>query len=521
MELRALLSHVPHTWLRGDPTLEIKGIAYDSREVRPGDVFVCWRGLRFDGHAFAHDAVQRGAVAVVAERPIDGLPSAGDAEPGAGGGVARGRAARESVVQVVVPDGREALARMAAAFYGFPSRRLRVIGVTGTNGKTTTTHLIKAVLEEAGHKVGLIGTIRHLVGDEVLEAQRTTPESLDLQRLLFQMAERGVAYAVMEVSSHALVLRRTVDVEYDVAVFTNATRDHLDFHASFNEYVAAKAMLFAALDPAGTKPRKAAVINMDDPSAPAMADRCRVPVIGYGVGSRTDVYALDAIVRPTGVSYDAHTPAGRLPLRLQLTGRFNVYNSLAAVAVGWLEGVPLPVIGRALEKVPGVPGRLERVDGGQEFTVLVDYAHTPDSLENVLRTCRGFAAGRVIVVFGCGGDRDPGKRPLMGQIAARLADVVIITSDNPRSEDPETICRQVEEGLLAAGRPAGGYHVIVERRDAIRAAIQLARPGDIVLIAGKGHETYQIFRDRTVHFDDREEAAHALKERFGHGTAAG
>ncbi|OUM94093.1 MAG: UDP-N-acetylmuramoyl-L-alanyl-D-glutamate--2,6-diaminopimelate ligase [Firmicutes bacterium ZCTH02-B6] len=499
MELRSLLAHVPeYTLLQGDPALDVAGIAYDSREVRPGDLFVCWRGLRFDGHAFVAEALSRGAVAVVAERPVEG-----------------------ALVQVVVPDGREALARLSAAFYGFPSRRMRLVGVTGTNGKTTTTHLIKAVLEEAGCKVGLIGTIRHLVGDEVLESHRTTPESLDLQRLLFHMAERGMDYAVMEVSSHAMALKRTVGVEYDVAVFTNVTRDHLDFHASFEEYAAVKAQLFASLDPAGAKPRKAAVVNMDDPHANLMSDASRVPVIGYGIGQSTDVYAADVIVRPSGVSYRARTPAGELPLQLQLTGRFNVYNSLAALAVGWHEGVPLATIRTALERVPGVPGRLERVDRGQDFTVLVDYAHTPDSLENVLETCRGFAPGRVLVVFGCGGDRDRGKRPAMGSIAARLADVVIITSDNPRSEDPAAICREVEAGVLAAGPPPGGYHVVVERRDAIREAIRLAQPGDIVLIAGKGHETYQIFRDRTVHFDDREEAAHALKERFGDGAASG
>src|SRR5690606_34860497 len=409
-ELRALLAQLPrHSLLQGDAALDIQGIAYDSREVRPGDLFVCWQGLRFDGHAFAAEAVGRGAVAVVAERPIPGLAGAA-----AGAGAQAG--AGSPVAQVVVPDGREALARMSAAFYGFPSRRLRLIGVTGTNGKTTTTHLIKAVLEEAGHKVGLIGTIRHLIGDEVLESHRTTPESLDLQRLLFHMAERGIDYAVMEVSSHALALRRTVGTEFDVGVFTNVTRDHLDFHGTFADYVDAKARLFASLDPAGHKPRKAAVINMDDPQAGRMCDASRVPVVGYGIGKRTEVYAEDVMVRPSGVSYRAYTPAGVLPLQLQLTSRFNVYNSLAAAAVAWHEGVPLAVIRKALEKVPGVPGRLERVDRGQDFTVLVDYAHTPDSLENVLQTCRGFAQGRVLVVFGCGGDRDRGKRPAMGAI---------------------------------------------------------------------------------------------------------
>lgn len=497
MDLQQLLKYVPgYEVHRTASDTSVGGLAYDSREVQPGDVFVCWKGLRHDGHHFVADAYRRGAVAVVAERPV----------PGEGG-------------LIVVPDGREALARLSAAFYGFPSRRLRVIGVTGTNGKTTTTHLIKAVLEQAGHKVGLIGTIHHLIGNEIVQTHRTTPESLDLQRLLFQMAERGMEYAVMEVSSHAVALKRTLGTEYDVAVFTNLSRDHLDFHADFDDYAAAKASLFASLDPDGTKPRKAAVINMDDPRAPVMYDKSSVPVIGYGIEQATDLTATNVVVRPEGVSYDAVTAAGELALRLQITGRFNVYNSLAAVAVGWHEGVPLPFIRTALEQVVGIPGRLERIDRGQPFTVLVDYAHTPDSLENVLHTCRAFAAGRVIVVFGCGGERDREKRPQMGEIAARLADVVLITADNPRGEPPEAICEEIEAGVLRGGKKPGDYEIIVERRDAVRRAIDVARPGDIVLIAGKGHETTQVFHDRTVHFDDREEAARALKERFGDGSS--
>lgn len=497
MDLHALLQHVPgHQVYRAAKDSSVGGLAYDSREVQPGDVFVCWQGLRHDGHDYVAEAYRRGAVAAVAERPVSGE-----------GGL------------IIVSDGREALARLSAAFYGFPSRRLRVIGVTGTNGKTTTTHLIKAVLEQAGHKVGLIGTIHHLIGNEIVQTHRTTPESLDLQRLLFQMAERGMEYAVMEVSSHAVALKRTVGTEYDVAVFTNLSRDHLDFHADFDEYAATKAQLFASLDPDGAKPRKAAVVNVDDPRAPIMCDKARVPVIGYGIDERTDLTAENVVVRPEGVSYDALTPAGELALRLQITGRFNVYNSMAAAAVGWHEGVPLPFIRTALEQVSGIPGRLERIDRGQPFTVLVDYAHTPDSLENVLHTCRAFAAGRVIVVFGCGGERDREKRPQMGEIAARLADIVIITADNPRGEPPEDIAKEVEAGVVRGGKRPGEYEVIVERRDAVRRAIDAARPGDIVLIAGKGHETTQVFRDRTIHFDDREEAARALRERFGDGSS--
>lgn len=496
MILHELLQHLPQYELKREASGAVGGLAYDSREVQPGDVFVCWQGMRHDGHEFAAEAYRRGAVAVVAERDV----------PGDGG-------------LVVVPDGREALARLSAAFYGFPSRRLRVIGVTGTNGKTTTTHLIKAVLEQAGHKVGLIGTIHHLVGNEVLDTRRTTPESLDLQRLLFYMAERGMEYAVMEVSSHAVALKRIVGTEFDVAVFTNLSQDHLDFHADLDEYAATKAQFFASLTTDGTKAHKAAIINMDDARAQLMRDHADVPVIGYGIDAPTDVVAGNVEVRPEGVSFEASTPAGPLSLSLQLTGRFNVYNSLAAVAVGCHEGIPLPFIRTALEQVPGVPGRLERIDRGQPFTVLVDYAHTPDSLENVLNTCRSFAAGRVIVVFGCGGDRDREKRPLMGEVAARLADYVIITADNPRSERPEQISAEIEAGVRQAGKSPEEYDIIVERRDAIRSAIELARPGDIVLIAGKGHETTQQFHDRTVHFDDREEAARALRERFGDGTA--
>lgn len=505
MDLLTLLTHIPnYSAERGDLSVEVTGLAYDSREVQPGDLFVCWQGLRHDGHRFIDDAFRRGAVAAVAERPV----------PGEG-------------TLVVVPDGREALAYLSAAFYGFPSRRMRLIGVTGTNGKTTTTHLIKAVLEQAGHKVGLIGTIRHLIGNEILESHRTTPESLDLQRLLFQMAERGMEYAIMEVSSHALSLRRVVGTEIDVAVFTNLSQDHLDFHEDMQQYLAAKAELFEMLSAYDTKPNKAAVVNADDVHSAQLRRRTRKRFIGYGIdGTETEslhedvrVQARSVHVRPNGVTYDAVTPAGSLALRLQLTGRFNVYNSLAALAVGWHEGVALPFIRTALENVPGVPGRLERIDSGQDFTVLVDYAHTPDSLRNVLETSRAFTAGRIIVVFGCGGDRDHDKRPVMGGIAAQLADVVIITADNPRSEDAAVICKDIERGVLAAPGESAPSEIIVERRDAIRHAIGIARTGDVVLIAGKGHETTQVFHDRTIHFDDREVAARALKERFGDAIA--
>lgn len=508
MEFQSLLAHLPQVQRAPDfPDVDIRGLAYDSREVQPGDLFVCWAGLRHDGHAFIEDALRRGAAAVVAERR--------DAVSGLG-----------EVPWALVPDGREALALLAAAFYGFPARRLRLIGVTGTNGKTTTTHLIKAVLEQAGYNVGLIGTIRHLIGNEVIESHRTTPESLDLQRLLFQMAERGMDYAIMEVSSHALALRRVLGAEFDVAVFTNLSQDHLDFHEDMEDYFQAKASLVAGVGETGTKRHKAAIVNFDDEYGrrlePRGAERfIAFHIDGEGEGApaaETVFSAKDVRVRPEGVSYDALTPAGTLGLKLQLTGKFNVYNSLAAAAVGWHEGVALPFIRTALEKVAGVPGRLERIDGDHGFTVLVDYAHTPDSLQSVLETSRQFTPGRIIVVFGCGGDRDAAKRPLMGAVAAEGADFVILTADNPRSEDARAICRDIERGIEASSAPDTSYEVIVERRDAIRRAIAEARPGDVVVIAGKGHETTQVFHDRTIHFDDREVAARALKERFGDAT---
>lgn len=475
------------------PALRISGITYDSRRVAPGHLFVAWPGFRVDGHQFAAEAVARGAVAVVTERWLEGLNAA----------------------QLVVRDAREAAARLAAAFYGHPSRRLTLIGVTGTNGKTTTTYLIKAILEAAGHRVGLIGTIQYVIGHRVLPAPHTTPESVDLQELLARMVDAGVSHCVMEVSSHAVALKRVEQCRFAAGVFTNITQDHLDFHPTFADYRRAKAGFFAQLDPGWS--RSVAIVNGDDPHAPDIEAACRVPVHRYGILHEAPYRAQDVKLLPGGLSFTAQTPRGTLPLHLKLAGRFNVYNSLAALAVGQWAGVELRAIRQGLEQVQGVPGRFEKVDLGQPFTVLVDYAHTPDSLENVLKAARPFTENRLWVVFGCGGDRDRGKRPLMGQVAGRLADRVIITSDNPRSEEPEAICREILAGLREdGGLPDGAVQVIVERREAIRCAVAQAEPGDSIVIAGKGHETYQIFRDRTIHFDDREEAAAAIRERMGH-----
>jgi UDP-N-acetylmuramoyl-L-alanyl-D-glutamate--2,6-diaminopimelate ligase len=473
--------------------VEVAGIKNDSRLVKPGDLFVAVRGLESDGHKYIPDALRKGATALVSEDFVEaGVPC------------------------VVVKDTRKALPLLAAAFYAHPSKDLRMIGVTGTKGKTTTTSLIRTVLVRSGRRVGLVGTINAIVCDEERPARLTTPESIDLQSLLRQMADCGTSHAVMEASSHALSLHRVDSCEFDIGVFTNLTHEHLDYHLTMDNYRAAKAVLFEGLGRAyWGAPKsgpKAGVINMDDPSGQYMRDACRVPVLTYGINSEADVRAHDISFPGGRCSFTATTPLGRVSMRLLLAGRINVYNSLAAMAVACIEGGPLEMQKEALETRPGPPGRFERVDVGQKFTVVVDYAHSPDSLENTLGVARDLTSGRVIVVFGCGGDRDRTKRPVMGRIAGRLSDLAIITSDNPRSEDPEAIIDEVEAGIRDVPPPLG-YQRECDRETAIRTAIWAASPGDVVLIAGKGHEDYQIFRDRTIHFDDREVARKLLSLR--------
>ena len=471
---------------------EISGISYDSRRVRPGDLFVAMKGLMADGHDFAGRAAAAGAVAVLGERPV-AVPS--------------------GVIQALVPDSREALGLVSARFHGYPSEQLRLIGVTGTNGKTTTTYLVKSILEAAGRKTGLIGTIKSIVGEVELPSERTTPEASDLQELLAKVVEAGGRDAVMEVSSHAAALRRIAGCRFAAGVFTNITQDHLDYHGAFENYLAVKAGFFAGLDPEAW-----AVLNADDPYVDTFRRACRCRVLTFGTSPGADVWAEKVDVGLRGVSFTAHLPGGReLPLALRLTGLFNVYNSLGALAACLALGVDPDTAGRGLEGVSGVPGRLELVDLGQPFAVAVDYAHTPDGIENVLRAAREFAKGRIIVAVGAGGDRDRGKRPLMGEAAARLADHVIITSDNPRSEEPAAICADVAAGASRVKPGDGGKtaqtEIVVDRGQAVKRAIALAQPGDVVVLAGKGHETYQVFRDRTIHFDDREAAREALLER--------
>jgi UDP-N-acetylmuramoyl-L-alanyl-D-glutamate--2,6-diaminopimelate ligase len=472
--------------LHGTPEVEIASVQHDSRRVGPGDCFVCITGLRHDGHDFIPQALAAGARALVVEAP----PAAA--------GIAWGDTA---VVQV--PEARRALAHLAVRFHQHPTRRLTLIGVTGTNGKTTSTYLLEAILAAAGRRAGVIGTVSYRWAGRTRPAERTTPEATDLQALLRQMAAQGADAVVMEVSSHALALHRVDGCEFDAALFTNLTQDHLDFHRTFGDYLRAKARLFEGLGVGRTKPGEAAaVLNADDPSAPFLRHVTRARVITYGLGPGADVTPRRQSVGWDGIRLDLRTPWGDLSVASPLVGEHNVSNILGCVTAARQLGVPAEAAAAGVRGLARVPGRFEKVEAGQPFGVVVDYAHTPDALERVLRTARAGAAGRVLVVFGCGGDRDAGKRPLMGEAAARLADLAILTSDNPRGEDPERIIDAIEAGARKACRPPRAYARMGDRRAAIGEALRRAAPGDLVLIAGKGHEATQVIGNTVLPFDD-------------------
>jgi UDP-N-acetylmuramoyl-L-alanyl-D-glutamate--2,6-diaminopimelate ligase len=466
--------------LSGDPV--IGGIRVDSRAVRPGDLFVALRGLTVDGADYVGDALRRGAVAVFSERRLS-IPPA--------------------VPQVVDPRGRRAVARIAAAFHGEPATRLRCIGVTGTNGKTTTTWIIRRLLEAHRLRTALVGTIGHEVGDAAPTESRTTPDAVELQALLARAVENGHEVAAMEVSSHALTQDRVTGVPFDAAVFTNLTRDHLDYHGTMEEYAAAKGRLFA-----GLRPGAVAVLNADDPVSERYAAATRARVVRYGLESAdAEVTARDLTAATSGSFFRLVWPDGEIAIETPLVGRYNVANALAAAATARALGCSDEAIRTGLRDLPPVPGRLERIDAGQPFLVVVDYAHTPDALANVLRALREVARRRVLTLFGCGGDRDRGKRPEMARAAGEASDVVVVTSDNPRTEDPDRIIAEIVPGL-----PAGCDHrVVLDRREAIAEVLRMAEPDDVVLIAGKGHETYQILRDATIPFDDRRVARDVLQ----------
>src|SRR4051794_37807870 len=462
----------------GAPGVEIRSLAYAAGDVASGSLFFCVRGFRADGHDFAPDAIARGAVALVVEREL-GL----------------------GVPEVLVPDVRAAMGPIAARFYGDPTRELRVAGITGTNGKTTTAFLTRSILERVGTQCGLIGTVKYVIGGSEAEATRTSPEAVDLQRSFRAMLDAGDGACAMEVSSHALELRRAAGIEWACRVFTNLTQDHLDFHKTMEDYFLAKRRLFVE----GQGP---SLVNVDDPYGRRLAEQ--VEAITYSVEGDADIRATGVEFDASGSRFDVQTADGSAHVRIRLPGLFNISNALAAIGATSAIGVDLADAAAALADAERVPGRLEPVDEGQDFAVLVDYAHTPDSLENVLRAARELTTGTLHVVFGAGGDRDREKRPLMGAAAVRNADRVIVTSDNPRSEEPGSIVDQILEGT--------GPHVEhdVDRRKAIVMAIEAAAPGDVVVIAGKGHEQGQEFEDgRKEPFDDVTVAREALRARLG------
>ena len=511
MNLRELLADAEVAEIAGDGEVEIAGLAYDSRSVEPGTLFFCVPGQRSDGHEFGRLAMENGAAALVVERLLD-LP----------------------VTQARVADARTAMAQVAARFWGDPTAKLRVAGVTGTNGKTTTAFLIRHILEAHGIQTGLLGTVKRVVGGDEEEVERTTPEAIDLQHTFRRMLDRGDEACAMEVSSHALALERTPGVHFAVAVFTNLTQDHLDFHADMEEYFGAKRTLFSppgAGTPGSGRRRQlpgAAVVNIDDAYGARLARELTKPgqspllTFSPAGADEADFRALDASFDASGSRFRCLGPGGEVEVRMPLPGHFNVENALAAIGACHVLGVPAEAAAAALAGAGRVPGRFEPVDEGQPFAVLVDYAHTPDSLDNSLRAARKLTEGRLIAVFGCGGDRDREKRPLMGEIAARLADACVVTSDNPRSEEPEAIIAEILAGIIdsedregrdpAGGLTARGIDVQPDRRAAIALAFGEAGPGDTVVIAGKGHEQGQeLAGGRKIPFDDREVAREELR----------
>jgi len=503
MELRKLLEGVDIRKMTGATLEEIEGIAYHSEKVEKGFLFAAIRGLEVDGHQFIREAIQRGAKAVLLEEARE-IPNR---------------------TVIVVPNSRQALAKISSNFYGNPSSRIRLLGITGTNGKTTTAYLLESIFRKAGYAVGVIGTINYRFGQKMISAPNTTPESLDLQRILWEMGKERISHVIIEVSSHGLDLDRVFDCQFDGVILTNFTSDHLDYHKTLEHYFESKRKLFSESLMRSQKARRFAVTNEDDPRGEEMVRGIDLPVIRYGLRSSCDVSAGKVLFTFEGLSCQIKTPKGEFSVHSKLIGQFNLYNILAAVAAGIGMDIPLQTLKEGVEGLEGVSGRFERVENQKKINVIVDYAHTHDALERVLQGIRSIQRdGKIITVFGCGGDRDRIKRPLMGEVTGKYSDLAILTSDNPRTEDPLAIMDEVEEGLkrlpleewrpdkIGAWRSQKGYLKVSDRREAIRIAIRLAQPLDTVLIAGKGHEDYQIIGKKRYPFDDRVEAKRALEE---------
>ncbi|NLU24767.1 MAG: UDP-N-acetylmuramoyl-L-alanyl-D-glutamate--2,6-diaminopimelate ligase [Clostridiales bacterium] len=479
MKLKDLLRGLPDVQLHADPETELSGVSYDSRMTQPGDLFVALQGYAADGNSFIAAALEKGARCVL----CDETPSM-------------------EIPYVRVPSARRALAVASANFFDQPAREMTMVGVTGTNGKTTTTYLIKSILEQkAGAKVGLIGTNQNMIGSQMLHTERTTPESYEVQKLLRQMADAGCSHVVMEVSSHALVLDRVYGISYAVGIFTNLTQDHLDFHKTMEAYCDAKAILFQNCG--------VGIYNADDPWSERLMENATCRKFSYGIHHKADLSAKEITLGDDHVAFTAEADTEWARFRVSIPGGFTVYNTLDAVAACWNLGVPLGDCAEALVRTPGVKGRVEVLPTpGRDFTILADYAHTPDALENVLSAVKGFARGRTVAVFGCGGDRDRTKRPLMGAIAAQIADFVVVTSDNPRTEEPGAIIDEILEGMRDTKTP---YVVVENRVEAIHYAIDHAQKDDVIVLCGKGHEDYQVIGTEKHHLDEREVVARYLK----------
>ncbi len=471
MTLSNLLKNVEIKATQGNIDIKISGIAFDSQKVKPGDVFVCISGFKTDGHMFAEAALENGAVAIVAEKPIENT----------------------AATVVIVENTRFALASMAAEYFEHPYKKFKLVGITGTNGKTTTTYLVKTILEGLGKKVGLIGTNQNMIGDQVIPSHHTTPDSLELMQLFDRMAKENADFVVMEVSSHSLALDRVAACRFDIGAFTNVTQDHLDFHETMENYICAKAQLFDMC--------KVGVLNQDDAAFPQMTEKSSCEIIKYSTQKDDGLYAKNIAYKADGVEFDIAYEGKIQHIELAIPGEFSVYNALTAAGCCLAAGITLEEIANGLKSAAGVKGRIEVVKTNTDYTVIIDYAHTPDGLMNILKTIRGFAKGRVITLFGCGGDRDKTKRPKMGKIAGELSDFCIVTSDNPRSEDPLDI---IEDVLVGVKETDCEYKVIENRFEAIEFALDNANTDDIILLAGKGHELYQILKDRTIVFDERE-----------------
>jgi UDP-N-acetylmuramoyl-L-alanyl-D-glutamate--2,6-diaminopimelate ligase len=479
MILKDLIKNLETLDVIGDLNLDIDSIAYDSRKTKNGSLFVCVEGFKVDGHKFIPQAIENGTKALLVQREVE-VP--------------------DGITVVRVKDTRYALASVADIFHKHPSGDFKLVGVTGTKGKTTTTYMIKSILDTFGHKTGLIGTICNKIGNEVLPTDRTTPESLDLQELFGEMVEKKVDSVVMEVSSHALDLHRVSCSEFDIGVFTNLSRDHLDFHKTFENYLAAKIKLF--------KMCKKGLVNIDSEYGKQVVENAECEVFTYGIDRDADIKATDIVKKQDSVEFKVTTPWFSGDIRVNIPGKFSVYNALAAIGSCALMGIPFEYVKAGLENVT-VPGRAEVVPTGTDYTIIIDYAHSPDSLENILTTVKGYAPARVISLFGCGGDRDKTKRPIMGEISGKYADFTVITSDNPRTEEPSAIINDIEEGIK---KTQAAYITIVDRREAIKYAMQIAQPKDIIVLAGKGHETYIMLNDKTIHFDEREVVKEILDE---------